>query len=340
MNTPRIAVFGAGLIGQRHVEQARAQASLAAIIDPSDPAKDLAEAMGVPHFTNPAAFLDAPIKADGVVIATPNHLHADHALACIAAGLPVLIEKPIADTLENADRIAKASAETGVRVLVGHHRRHNPIVKRAKAEIDAGTLGTLIAANGQFWLYKPDDYFDATWRKGPGAGPAMINFIHDVDLLRHFCGEITEVQAMRSNQQRGQDVEDSAAILLRFANGALGTFSMSDTIVAPWSWEMSSGENPIYPHRPGACYHIGGTRASLSVPDLKLWSHDGPRSWWTDISAQSLTVEPADAFALQFTHFLEVIAGAPPLVSADEGRASLGAVLKVLDAALTGKATL
>lgn len=331
MTTPGIAVFGAGLIGRRHIEQAREQASLCAIVDPSDAARTLADEMNVAYFSNPVECLDK-ITPDGVVVATPNHLHAEHALMCIAAGIPVLIEKPIADTLENADRIAHASSAAQVPVLVGHHRRHNPIVARARAEIDAGTLGDIIAVQGQFWLYKPDDYFDATWRKGPGAGPAMINFIHDVDLMRHFCGEILEVQAMRSNAQRGQPVEDTAAILLRFANGALGNFSLSDTIVAPWSWEMTSGENPIYPHRPGHCYTIGGTRASLSVPDLRVWTHEGPRSWWNPIDSHQLSHPHQDAFANQFTHFLDVIGGALPLVSAYEGRQSLAAVLEVLKA--------
>ncbi len=338
MAHPKVAIFGAGLIGRRHVEQAIAQAQLVAIVDPSDTAKAFAEEVGVAHFLDPQDYL-ADHTPDGIVIATPNHLHVDHALACIAEGIPILIEKPFADTLENANFIAQAANVSDVPVLVGHHRRHNPIVARAKAEIEAGSLGDIVAVQGQFWLYKPDDYFDATWRKGPGAGPAMINFIHDVDLLRHFCGEIVEVQAMRSNAQRGQTVEDTAAIIMRFACGALGTFSISDTVVAPWSWEMTSGENPVYPHRPGTSYAIGGTQASLSVPDLYKWSHDGPRSWWNSIESEKLHVEHADAFIRQFSHFLDVINGAPPLVSAQEGHASLAAVLNVLEGGLIRRET-
>lgn len=333
MARPKIAVFGAGLIGQRHIEQAVAQAELAAIVDPSDAARDLAKTLGVPYAAEPQAYL-AHNRPDGIIIATPNQLHADHALACIAAGIPVLIEKPLADTAENADRIVAAASAANVPVLVGHHRRHNPIVARAKSEIEAGTLGRIVAIQGQFWLYKPQDYFDASWRKGPGAGPVMINLIHDIDLLRHFCGDIAEVHAMRSNVMRGQMVEDTAVVSLRFDNGALGSFTLSDTIVAPWSWEMTAAENPIYPHHPGHCYAIGGDKASMSIPDLRLWSHDGPRSWWNPIAAQTLPVTHADAFARQFTQFLDVIGGAAPLVSASEGRASLAATLKVLDALL------
>lgn len=339
MARPKIAVFGAGLIGRRHVEQAVTHATLCAVVDTTDAAQSFARDVGAAFFPDPAKCLSS-VEPDGVVIATPNHLHAEHAIMCLAAGVPVLIEKPLADTLENADRIVAAETSTGVPVLVGHHRRHNPIVQRVKAEIDAGCLGDIVAVQGQFWLFKPDDYFDAAWRKGLGAGPVMINFIHDLDLLRHFCGEIVDVQAMRSNIQRGQAVEDTAAIMMRFASGALGTFSLSDTIAAPWSWEMTSGENPVYPHRPGACYSIGGTDAALSIPDLQLWAHNGPRSWWNPIEKRTLHVDRRDAFACQFLHFLDVVKGAQPLVTAEEGRASLAAVLRVLEAELPRKAAI
>lgn len=325
MARPSIAVFGAGLIGARHVEEATRQASLCAIVDPTETAKALARRLGAPIFASPDACLEA-MQPDGIVVATPNHLHEAHAALAIEAGIPVLIEKPLAHDLASADRIATLAARKGTPVLVGHHRRHNPIIQCAKSMIEAGELGEIIAVNGQFWLYKPDDYFDASWRTKPGAGPLMINLIHDVDLLRHLCGDVAEVQAMRSNRARGFEVEDTAAILLRFAGGALGSFTVTDTAAAPWSWEMSSGENPIYPHLGGACYQIGGTRGSLSVPDLRLWSYAGARSWWEPLSATDRSVAGADAFARQFTHFLDVIDGAPPLVTARDGRESLAIV--------------
>ena len=333
MARPSIAVVGAGLIGRRHAEQALVQARLCAIVDPSPDVADFAAGLDVPQFNDLETCL-ATAQPDGAVIATPNQLHAVQAKTCLEAGVPVLIEKPIADSLDAADVIADTVMRTAVPALVGHHRRHNPIIKKAKTVIDEGTLGDIVAVQGQFWLYKPPDYFDATWRKGQGAGPTLINLIHDIDLLRHFCGEISEISAMRSNKKRGFDVEDTAALTLRFESGALGAFTLSDTIAAPWSWEMTSAENPVYPHCPGSCYRIGGTRGALSVPDLCLWSYDGPRNWWNPISSNTLEVENGDAFALQFAHFLEVIGGATPLVDANEGRASLKAVLSVLDAPL------
>ncbi|MEL6573387.1 MAG: Gfo/Idh/MocA family oxidoreductase [Pseudomonadota bacterium] len=324
----KIAVFGAGLVGRRHVTEVAQQAELCAIVDPAEGAKALAAEHGVPWFAAPEACL-AAMTPDGVIIATPNNLHADQALHCLEKQIPVLIEKPIAGTAADADRIVAASETTGVPVLIGHHRRHNPRISAAKKAIEDSMLGKIVAVNGQFWLYKPDDYFQESWRKQPGAGPLFINFIHDIDLLRYLCGEVVDIQAMRSNAQRGADVEDTAAVILRFKNGALGTFSLSDSVVAPWSWEMTSGENPVYPHHPETCYTIGGTHGALALPQLELWAHPDKRGWWERINWQTLEFTHEDAFKLQLTHFLKVIKGAPPLVSAAEGRASLQVVLEI-----------
>jgi predicted dehydrogenase len=144
-------------------------------------------------------------------------------------------------------------------LLVGHHRRYNSMIQKAKTIIDSGRLGRIVAVHGAFWAMKPDDYFDVAWRREKGAGPILINLIHDVDLFRFLCGEIIAVQAMESNAVRGNPVEDTAAILLRFANGAIGSLTVSDSIVAPWSWELTTGENPAYPRQDQFCYLIGGT---------------------------------------------------------------------------------
>ncbi len=329
MSALQIAVLGCGLIGKRHIAQARKHGVLCAVADPDPAARDVASKSGVPHYSDPVDLLRAK-RPDGVVIATPNHLHADHAVMSLEQGVPCLIEKPIADTLQNADRIVAASARFDVPVLVGHHRRHNQIVAKAKEVIDQGRLGDLVTVSGEFWLYKPDDYFDAEWRKKSGAGPMLINCIHDIDLLRYLCGEISEIQSFLSNNRRGSEVEDSAALVFRFENGAVGSFTLSDTVVAPWSWEMTSGENSIYPNVSQSCYRLGGTRGSLSIPDLTFWSHPGRRSWWEAIDAEDLSEHSADPFERQFLHFCDVIRDKPPLVSPQEGRKSLEVVLRCL----------
>ena len=81
-----------------------------------------------------------------------------------------------------------------------------------------------------------------------------------------MCGQVESVQAQCSPSIRGFENEDMAAALLKFENGAIGTITVSDSIVAPWSWEMTSKENPIYPSTSESCYVIGGTHRSLSIP--------------------------------------------------------------------------
>ena len=86
--------------------------------------------------------------------------------------------------------------------------------------------------------------------------------------MRALCGEVTAVQAIATNAIRGYAVEESAAVLLQFANGAVGTMSVSDATVAPWSWETTAGENPDFPKTGESCYRIAGTLGSISIPDL------------------------------------------------------------------------
>src|SRR5204862_8247946 len=131
-----------------------------------------------------------------------------------------------------------------------------------------------------------DDYFETAWRREKGAGPVFLNLIHDVDLLRYLCGEIVSVQAQESRDQRGHAVEDTAVILLRFADGALGTVNVSDSVVAPWSWELTTGENPVYPQQDQGCYQIGGTHGALTVPQLEVWSNRDKRSWWEPLQRE------------------------------------------------------
>jgi len=331
----KLAVVGAGLVGRRHIA-AIAQAPgavLSAVVEPNG-----AQRSDVPVFADLAALFDAQ-KVDGVILSTPTNLHVEGALDCIAQGLPVLVEKPLAATVEQAARIADASVASQVAVLVGHHRRHNPIIQKAASLIQSGAIGDIRVAQSTCWFYKPDDYFDeAAWRKTRGAGPISVNLVHDIDLLRHLCGEVTSVQAQMAPSRRGYENEDLAAAVLRFECGAICTVSVSDSVVAPWSWEMTSGEYPIYPVTDQSCYMIGGSEGSLSIPDLRLWRHDGDKSWWNPISATVSPRDAADPLINQITHFAQVIRGeALPLVTAQEGLRTMQVVEAIQTAAQTQK---
>ena len=162
----RLALIGAGLIGRRHAAHVRTEAVLAGVVDPSEQARAFAAGQGAPWRPSFADLL-AQDRPDAVIIATPNAMHAAHGLEAVQAGLPALIEKPIADGLESAARLVEAAERAGVPLLVGHHRRHNPVTQAAKRAIKAGRLGALVAAHATCWMHKPASYFDAAWRREP-----------------------------------------------------------------------------------------------------------------------------------------------------------------------------
>ena len=325
---PRIAILGAGLIGQKHAKLVHDIATLAAIIDPADHSKTLAEEFGVPHFVSLEELFSVQ-SVDGVIIGTPNQMHLPHAVQCLKSSIPILIEKPLADNVESGKIIADTGEQSGTPILVGHHRRYNPIVRQAKRIIESGELGRLVSVHTTCWLYKPDHYFDVDWRRKPGAGPIFINLIHDVDLLIHLCGRVVSVQAMESNAVRDNEVEDTATILLRFENGVLGSLVVSDAIAAPWSWELCAGENPAYPHMQATSTMLGGTSGSLSIPDLGVWVHEPNPSWWNPMHRNQIKIDHEDPLTLQIKHFSNIINQAEePLVTARDGLAAL----KVIDA--------
>jgi predicted dehydrogenase len=277
-----------------------------------------------------------------VILATPNALHVEHALACIAAGLPMLLEKPIAPTVVEGRRIVAAADAAGARILIGHHRAHSPIMAKAREVIARGTLGPLVAVMGSAVFFKPDEYFAAgPWRCETGGGPILLNMIHEVHNLRMLCGEIVAVQAFSSQATRGFPVEDTVAINLRFAGGALGSFMLSDTAACARSWEQTSQENKAYATYPDEdCYVVAGTRGSLSVPTMRLktYDNDADRSWWKPFRMSVAEMVRDDPLVHQLEHFGAVIRGeATPLVTARDGLANLEVTEAIAHAARTGQ---
>lgn len=331
----KLGLAGAGLIGRSHIRHIAPldECELAAIADPQPQAKQIAEEAGARHFSALEDMLDAG-GLGGVIVATPNIAHADNAVACIERGIPVLVEKPIADTVADAMRIAEASAKHNVPVLVGHHRRHNPVLKRARQMILGGALGRIASVTAFVTFLKPDPYFDVAWRREPGGGPVAINVIHAVDDLRYLCGEIAGMKAFVSNALRGFPVEDSAAVAMRFESGAMGTLTLSDKAAAPWSWELTSGENPAYPHSPEDCYFVAGTDGAIAVPSLRHWSYGKERGWNAPLSMTRVNVEHADPLTLQLRHFCAVIEGRErPIITAGDAIRTLAATLAIHEAA-------
>lgn len=334
-----IAVAGAGVIGRAHIAviAQSSQCRLSAIADPSETAQALAQAHGVPWFATLDELL-AAVSPDGVILATPNAMHVPQALQCIAAGVPVLVEKPIAHTVADAQKLVQATQAHQAKVLIGHHRAHSPLMRQAKAVIDEGRLGQLVSVVGSAMFYKPDDYFtQAPWRCEVGGGPILINLIHEIHNLRMLCGEIVQVQAMTSNAVRGFAVEDTASITFRFASGVLASFMLSDTAASARSWEQTSQENKAYAsYDDEDCYVIAGTMGSLSVPTMRLktYAKAEERSWFKPYDVSTVALQREDPLRLQMDHFIRVIQGFDaPLVSAHDGLQNLRVVEAIAQAA-------
>lgn len=190
--------------------------------------------------------------------------------------------------------------------------------------MNSSRFGRLVAVQGAALFYKPSHYFaEGPWRTRKGGGPILINLIHEIGLLRFFCGEIQRLSALASNRVRQFDVEDSVSITFGFENGAIGNFLLSDTAASNKSWEMTSGENPAYPHdRNGNCYHFSGTNGSLDFPSMRVrfYEEGRLRSWWHEFESDQLSVARANPLELQLQHFTEVIRKrSNPLVSAQDG---------------------
>jgi predicted dehydrogenase len=343
MNKTRIAVAGAGYIGLAHMDAAAASTAvqLSAIVDPSLNAVATAVKYGVPLYTS-LAELFAKDKPDGVVLATPNQLHLPHAKECMDAGVPMLLEKPITPTVSEAEELVAYQEKTTAIILIGHHRAHSPIMAKAKEVVESGKLGKLVAVMGSALFVKPDHYFDdSPWRREIGAGPILLNMIHEVHNLRMLCGEIASVQAITSHAVRGFAVEDTVAINLRFLNGTLGTFMLSDCAASAKSWEQTSQENKAYTsYDDEDCYTVTGTHGSLSIPTMRMksYANNEDRSWWKPFDVSVVDMQRSDPIANQMEHFVKVVRGeAKPLVSSFDGMQNLKITEAIVQSAKTGQ---
>ncbi|CAK7207481.1 hypothetical protein SEUCBS139899_010291 [Sporothrix eucalyptigena] len=367
----KVAIVGfSGLIGKRHTVHVleNPATELIAVVDPSPNAVAIKTDLGVPEstpiFADVAELLKSTTtpKPDAALICTPPHTHVPISTTLIEAGVHVLVEKPISDTIESGKALVALAKANNVHLLVGHHRRFNPYVVAAKKTVESGVLGNVLAVSAVWALCKPDDYFDGnpalSWRKSRtrGGGVVLTNFVHEADILQHLFGRIVRVHAEEIAPQRNaaarQDpnhdmAEEGVALTLRFASGTVGTFILSDAAVSPHSFEMGTGENPHIPRvrvEGGDeidVYRILGTHGTLSVPDLELTSYgDRARSWNNQLQREKLSIDtdPRVPFERQLDHFVQVVRGKEePSCTGQAGLAAVQVCQAVLESLATKK---
>jgi predicted dehydrogenase len=331
-----IAVIGAGLIGRKHLAKIAEHPDfvLAGIADVNTDAV-------AKQYPNARVFADHrrlldEARPDAAIIASPNQAHAEIGIDCARRGVHILVEKPVTDTLDAATQLIAEVKKAGVKSLVGHHRRHHRQVRTLQTLLKEGRIGNLVGVSAIWSAYKPDAYFAAgPWRTQPGGGPILINLIHEIDFLRFTVGEIVAVSALASNRQRKHAVEDTAAALIEFENGALGTFFASDSAVSPWTTEQGVGESPEFPYSGQSSYRFMGNIGALEFPNLVHWSQAGGTPTWNQpILSRTIHAPTLDAYIAQLDHFRDVIHGKTESIqTVEDGAKTLRATLAVTQAA-------
>ena len=274
---------------------------------------------------------------DVICICTPSGQHAAQAIACAAAGKHILVEKPMALSLDDADAMIRAASEAGVQLSVALQRRTDPLFRRIKAAIDAGDLGELTLASVVLPYYRDQTYYDqAEWRGTwalDGGGVLMNQGIHIVDLLVWMMGDPVDIHAFANTLHRDVEVEDTLSATLRFPNGALGTITASTTV--------GGGA----PHR----LEIYGTNGAIQVEGegVVRWSlQNSLRQTVTPFELSNAAdagagADPKGISTAGHTAIIKDLIEAirenrPPAIDGAEGRRSLAAVKGVYEAAGVG----
>ena len=345
-----VVIGGSGMIGKRHVTHVVKNSStqLFGIVDPSPAGRDVADLYSTTYFPSMGDLLKSKCLPDAAIVCTPNHTHVPISIQLVEAGIHVLVEKPISISVSSAESLIEKANAHNVHLLVGHHRRFNPYILAAKKVVDSGELGDVLAVSALWTAFKPPSYFESEalqWRssRANGGGVVLINMIHEIDLMHYFFGPIIRVHAEKTQSKRpihdkNQDdaVEEGAAVTLKFSSGVVGTFIISDHVASPHHFESGTGENPMMPKTGMDVYRIFGTRGTLSVPDMVIWTYGSQLPTWTAAMEKEIADVPnlgVAPFDMQLAHFVRVVRGQEkPSCSGEDGLLALQVCEAIRDA--------
>jgi predicted dehydrogenase len=326
----RVGVIGAGVMGERHasIYAALPEVRLVAICDPrEDVGRRVAAATGRPAVHTDIAALLRRDDVDAVSVCTPDDAHLAPCLAAIEAGKHLLVEKPIATTVADAEAIAGAAVRAGVTLLVGHCLRFDPRYHAVRAAIAAGEVGAVQTV----YTRRSNTVAAQDRLRGRCSLPLFLG-VHDYDVMRWFLG--SEVVAVTAESKwgllrgQGYPVEDATCALLTFASGALG--------IAELSWILPRGFPASGDHRAD----VVGDKGAMSIATLEtgLTRVDGQRAVKVDAgAAPSIHGHPGGMFYFELAHFVDVVRGRAPLaVTPEDAIAALRIALAVERAAATG----
>lgn len=286
----------------------------------------------------------ACVQADAAIIALPNDLHVEATQACVAAGIKhLLVEKPIASTLEDAQVIIDVCKESGTTLLVGHHRRSASLFLFLKDFLARGYLGDIVSVSSVYALNKNLDYWDADWHRTSTGGPLLVNAIHDFDDLNNVL-DMTPVRvyAAKRNTIRGNEAEDSVSVLIEFAEGPTATYFVSDGTPSPWSYDLQARADERFAWESGEnSMRIFGTKGSFGFPNMDFFTYEDDEhwGWYYPLKKEHFDVEYNNPLVSEMDHFIDLCLGREtcPRCTGEQGLRSLQIVNAVIESCNTGQ---
>ena len=287
------------------------------------------------RYTDYRQMLSEHPELELVAIATDSGVHAEIALACLDAGLHVIVEKPMAMSMADADAIIRKAEETGLKVAVCHQNRFNLAVQRMRRALDQGRFGRLSHGSVHVrWNRNRAYYEQAPWRGlwASDGGALMNQCIHGIDLLRWMLGdEVEEVYGLTRQQFHDYlECEDVGMAVLKFRNGAIATVEGTVNVYP------KNLEETLYLFGETGTVKLGGT----SCNNIDVW--DFAESAEEDEESRGLKEATSNVYGNGHTSLyadmLEAIAeNRQPYVNAEAGRAALEVVLAIYKSQLTGQ---
>lgn len=336
MQAIKTGLIGCGKVAHIHAAALRAlpESRFTAVCGTNiERARGFAEQYGVVAYDDPAK-MARESGVEAVCICTPHPRHADPAVLCAKGGIHLLVEKPLASTLGDCDRIISAARESGVKLGTVCQRRFFAPCQRIRDAIDAGkirkpVLGSVTMYGWRDQKYYASDPWRGTW-EGEGGGVLVNQAPHQLDLLLWYMGPIRELSGMWGNLNHPYiEVEDTALAIVRFESGALGQILVSNSVnPALYGRVQINGSNgaSIGVQTDGGSMFIAGVSKISEPPINDVWTVPGEenlRAQWQQEDATFFgSVDPiAHYHGLQIRDFLQAIReDREPLVTGADGR--------------------
>ncbi|HZZ20243.1 MAG TPA: Gfo/Idh/MocA family oxidoreductase [Opitutaceae bacterium] len=336
MQKLRTAIVGSGKVAHLHAKALKAlgESELVGVCGrPSATLDAFGATYGIRVFHDIKAMArDAGVQA--VVVGTPHPVHAAAAVDAAEAGVHVLVEKPLASTLADCDRMIAAARRSGVALGTISQRRFYPPCQRIRAAIDSGKVGKPVLASAVIFGWRDEAYYRSDpWRgkwKEEGGGILVNQAPHQLDLLLWYMGEIDQVQGYWANLNHPYiEVEDTAVATIRFRSGALATLLVSNSqnpaINARVSVHGSNGAS-VGVQTDGGAMFVAGMTTIGDAPFNDIWTVPGESeslaAWKGEDAALFDSIDATTHFhRIQIRDFLEAAAvGRQPAVTGEDGR--------------------